>query len=125
MRARRRQTTRAGRRVAAAAVLAVGLVLTVAFAGVTSQANALARNIDDLHAQIATEQARNEQLQASAAQKKSTDYIVDKAKDFGFVWPWEMLIAVQRDAAARTNAMPAEQRPPRLARWIALFAGTR
>lgn len=106
-------------------MLAIGLVLTFAFAGVTIQANALARSIDGLHAQIAAERSRNDQLQASAAEKKSTDYIVERAKDFGFVWPWEALIAVQRDAAARADAVPADRRAPRLTRWVALFVGTR
>lgn len=123
--ARRRHASRSGRRLAAAAALVVGLVLTFAFAGVTIQANALARRIDDLHAQIAAEQTRNDQLQASAVEKKSTDYVIEKAKDFGFVWPWEALIAVQRDAAARANAVPADRRAPRVTRWVALFVGTR
>lgn len=119
----RRRTTRGGRALAAAGVVAVGLLLTFAFAGVTIQENALARDITTLRSQIAAEQAKNAQLQASAAEKKTTEYVIDKAKDFGFVWPWEALIAVQRDADARANAVPADQRPARVVRWIALFIG--
>ena len=123
--ARRRRPSRGGRGLAAAGVLAVGLVLAFAFAGVTVQENALARDIATLHQQIAAEQAKQTDLQASAAQKQTPDYVIEKAKDFGFVWPWETLIAVQRDAEAHANAVPADQRPPRVSRWIALFVGTR
>jgi hypothetical protein len=122
---RRRRSARPYRQLVAAAILAGGLVLSSAFAGVTIQENALARTIADLNGQIGTEQARNAALQASVAEKKSSDYVIDKAKDFGFVWPWETLIAVERDANARLEATPVSERPSRVARWIALFIGTR
>ncbi len=122
---RRGRSSRAARPLAAAAVLVVGLVLSFLFAGVTVQENALANNIGSLQSQIASEQAKNQQLQASAAEKSTTDYVIDKAKEFGFVWPWETLIAVQRNADANARAVPADQRPPRITRWVALFFGTR
>jgi len=106
-------------------VLALGLVLASAFAGVTIQENALARTIADLNAQIADEQAHGASLQASAAEKKTTDYVIEKAKQLGWVWPWEALIAVQRDANARAQATPQSERPSRIVRWISLFVGTR
>ena len=99
--------------------------MALAFAGVTIQENALARQIATLNGQIASEQTRNASLQASAAEKKSSDYVVDKAKELGFVWPWEALIAVQRDASAHAQQTPAADRPSRVARWIALFVGAR
>jgi cell division protein FtsB len=107
------------------AILAGGLVLSSVFAGVTIQENALARTITDLNGQISSEQARNAALQASVAEKKSGDYVIEKAKDFGFVWPWETLISVERDASARLQATPASERPSRIDRWIAMFVGTR
>ena len=106
-------------------MLLAGLVLASAFVTVTIQENALARTIRDLNTQIAAEQARSTQLQASAAEKKTPDYIVEKAKQLGWVWPWEALIAVQRDADARAQATPQSERPSRISRWIALFVGTR
>ena len=96
-------------------------MLASAFAGVTIQENALAREITTLNVQIASEQARSASLQASAAEKKSSDYVVDKAKELGFVWPWEALIAVQRNADAQAKATPVNERPSRIQRWIALF----
>ena len=113
------------RPLVAAAALAGGLVLASAFAGVTIQENALAREIATLNGQIASEQTRNASLQASAAEKRSSDYVIEKARYLGFVWPWEALIAVQRDADARAHAAPAAERPSRIARWIALFLGSR
>ena len=98
-------------------------MLASVFASVTIQENALARQITTLNGQIASEQTRSASLQASAAEKKSSDYIIDKAKELGFVWPWEALIAVQRNANAQANATPVNERPSRIARWIALFIG--
>lgn len=120
----RRRTARRSRSIrplAAVAVLLGGLVLASAFASVTIQENALARTIAQLNAQIAYEQAYGAQLQASAAQKKTSDYVIEKAKQLGWVWPWEALIAVQRDADARAQATPQSERASRIARWIALF----
>lgn len=126
VRARRgRHASRGGRGLAAAAVLVVGIGLAFAFAGITVQENALAHDINALNAQITAEQAKNRQLQADAALKRTPDYIVDKAKDYGFVWPWETLIAVQRDAEAHANDVPVDRRPVRVLRWVALFLGTR
>ena len=102
----------------------VGLALSWSFATVTIQENALAREIDATRSSIAAEQTRNAQLQATLAEKKGTDYIIEKAKQLGWVWPWEALIAVQRDTSARTTATQAE-RPSRLMRWIAVFIGQR
>lgn len=122
---RRRPASRPLRPLVAAAVIAVGLVLSSAFAGVTIQENALAREIEDLRAQITNEEARNDALQAAAAEKRTTDYVIEKAKQFGWVWPWEAIIAVQRDASARANAAPEAERPSRVERWIALFVRAR
>ena len=101
----------------------IGFALSWAFAGVTIQANALARDIDANRSAIAAEQARRSQLEASLAEKKGADYIIEKGKQLGWVWPWEALIAVQRNANAQANATPVNERPSRIARWIALFVG--
>ena len=122
--ARRRRAPWSLRPAAAAGVLLVGLVLASAFASVTIQENALARTIDDLNAQITLEQARNDQLAASAAQKRTADYIIEKGKQLGWVWPWEALISVQRSAEVHAQATTQSERPSRVMRWIALFVGT-
>lgn len=122
---RRRRSRRLLRPFVAAAVLLGGLVLASAFAGVTIQENALAREIRALNAQIALEQGKQASLEQSAAEKKTTDYVIDKAKSLGFVWPWEALIAVQRDADARAQTTTVSERAPRIMRWISLFIGSR
>jgi hypothetical protein len=118
---RRKKRFAPARPLIAAGVLSVGLVMAMVFAGVTVQENALSRTIGALNAQISSEEAYRAQLQASAAEKKTSDYVVEKAKQLGWVWPWEALIAVQRDAEARTQAVPLSERPSRVSRWIALF----
>jgi len=106
-------------------VLLVGLLVASAFASVTIQENALARTIADLNVQIAAEQARGAQLAASATEKRSADYIVEKAKYLGWVWPWEALIAVQRSGDVHAQATAQGERPSRIVRWITLFVGAR
>lgn len=118
---RRKKRFAPARPLIAAGVLSVGLVMAMVFAGVTVQENALSRTIGALNAQISSEEAYRAQLQASAAEKKTSDYVVEKAKQLGWVWPWEALIAVQRDAEARAQAVPRSERPSRVSRWIALF----
>ena len=121
---RRRRARRPLRPFVAAAILVGGLALASTFTGVTIQENALAREIRELNAQISLEQGKHASLEQSAAEKKTRDYVIDKAKSLGFVWPWEALIAVQRDADQRAQSAPVS-RPPRIVRWLALFVGTR
>ena len=111
--------------MAATAVLALGLVLAAAFTGITVQANALERAKGVLSAEIAAEQARNTQLEASVAQKNTTDYLVQKAQDYDFIKQGEGLIAVERSAPTVSAAHVDSGRASRLARWIQLFFGTR
>jgi hypothetical protein len=123
--ARRARPERSLRPAVAVAVLLVGLLISSAFASITIQENALARTIDDLNTQIAAEQARGAQLAASATQKKTADYIIEKGKQLGWVWPWEALIAVQRSADVHAEATAQSERPSRVVRWITLFIGAK
>jgi hypothetical protein len=116
----RRRSPRSLRPFAAAAVLAGGLVLSSAFVGLTVQENALAREIAQLEREIASAQGDHAALAAQLAEKRSSDYVVEKAKQYGWVWPWESIIAVQRGGQNEV-AVPASERPSRVARWIALF----
>jgi hypothetical protein len=113
------------RPVVATAVLAVGLVCAAAFTGITVQANALERAKGVLGEEIAAEQARMTQLEASIAQKKTTDYLIQKAQDYDFVKQGEGLIAVERSGPSTNAAHVDAGRASRLARWIKLFVGTR
>jgi uncharacterized iron-regulated membrane protein len=124
-RAKRAARARSMRPVIAAAVLALGLVCAAAFTGITVQANALERAMGVLSDEIAAEQARHAELEASVAQKTTTDYLIQKAQDYDFVKQGEGLIAVER-AAASANATHSDGgRASRVARWIELFFGAR
>src|SRR5919198_2342457 len=125
MHARRRRTSDRSRPFAAAGVFIIGLALSWSFATVTIQANALGREIDANKSSIAAEQARRSQLEASLAEKRGADYVIEKAKQLGWVWPWEALIAVQRGPSARDANAVQGKRPSRLMRWIAVFLGPR
>jgi uncharacterized iron-regulated membrane protein len=113
------------RPVVAAGVLALGLVGAAAFTGITVQANALERAKAVLNDEIAAEEARYAQLQASIAQKNTTDYLIQKAQDYDFVKRGEGLIAVERSTPTAGAPLSDGGRPSRIARWIALFFGPR
>lgn len=113
------------RPVVATAVLSLGLVCAAAFTGITVQANALERAKGVLSDEIAAEEARNAQLEASIAQKKTTDYLIQKAQDYDFVKQGEGLIAVERSAPSASAPRVDGGQASRVARWIKLFFGTR
>ena len=113
------------RPLVASFVLVLGLACAWAFAGITIRENALAREITATQAQIAAEEAKQTQLEASAAEKQTADYIVERARSLGWVWPWEAMIAVEQVRADQNAASDASSRPSRIQRWIALFFGSR
>ncbi len=105
--------------------MAAGLLLSVAFVGIAVQRNAVSREVAALSAQIAQEQVRHAALEAAVAEKGTEAYVADKARELGFVRPGEGLIALQGAQRAGGPAATTDERPGRLARWIALFFGTR
>jgi hypothetical protein len=113
------------RPVVATAVLALGLVCAAAFTGITVQANALERAKGLLSDEIASEQARNAHLEESIAQKKTTDYLIQKAQDYDFIKRGEGLIAVERSAPTSGPPQGEGGRASRIARWVQLFFGAR
>ena len=113
------------RPVVATAVVALGLVCAAAFTGITVQANALERAKGVLSDEIAAEQARNARLEASIAQKKTTDYLIQKAQDYDFIKQGEGLIAVERSTPTAGPPRVDGGRASRIVRWLQLFLGTR
>ncbi len=122
---RRRRTRRSLRPLVAAFVLTLGLGCSWAFAGITVRENALQRAIVRTQAEIAAEEARRTHLEASAAQKKTPDYIIERARSLGWMWPWEAMVVVEQDRADANAATDEKTRPGRLQRWIAVFVGSR
>lgn len=112
---------RAARQALAVALLGLGLLLAAAFVAVAVQGNAVAREAASLRAEIAALQLTQAALESTAAQRATDDYVVDRARDLGYVRPGEALIAVQRDAARAAVRSSDEGVPGRFARWFALF----
>ena len=120
---RRRPKRRRFGRIAVAVSLALaGLVLAAAFVGLTAQGNAIAREIAGYHSDITAEQAQHAALAAKIEQQKTADYVLQKARDFGYIGPNETLISVQRDGqASNASVRVASDGRSRLARWFAFF----
>ncbi|HEV2249891.1 MAG TPA: hypothetical protein VGT60_05230 [Candidatus Limnocylindria bacterium] len=113
-----------GRPSLALLLLIAGLLLASAFVAIEIQRNALARQSSALLSDIAAAEATHAQLAAAVAAKKTDDYVINKARDYGYVLPGEALIGVQRDPVAPVAAVNAP-RPSRVQKWIALFFGAR
>ncbi len=113
-----------GRPSLAMVLLFAGLLLASAFVAIEIQRNALARDGAAYQTDLAAADAYHQQLTANVASKKTDDYVMNKARDYGYVLPGETLIGVQRDvtpAAVIANAPTVS----RAQKWLALFFGPR
>lgn len=111
---------RFARQTVAVAVLAACLLVAAAFVAIAVQGNAVARDASALRSEIAALEADLGRKQAMIAERQTDEYLVDKARDLGFVRPGEALVAVQRDGARAAEDAVAAQ-PGRLAKWWSLF----
>lgn len=108
------------RQTVAVAVLGACLLVAAAFVGVAVQGNAVARDASSVQAQIASLESDLARKQALIAERQTDQYLVDKARDLGFVRPGEALVAVQRDGPRAAEDAVAAQ-PGRFAKWWGLF----
>ncbi len=113
-----------GRPSLAMLLLLAGLLLASAFVAIEIQRNALARQAAAINAEIVAAQGTKTQLGADVAVKKTDDYVVNKARDYGYVLPGETLIGVQQDPSAPVVIANGPS-VARLQKWVALFFGTR
>ena len=113
-----------GRPSLALLLLVAGLLLASAFVAIEVQRSALARQAAVYRADIAAAEATHAQLAADVAAKKTDDYVVNKARDYGYVLPGEALIGVQQDTVAPA-AVAIATSPSHLQKWLALFFGAR
>lgn len=104
-------------------VLAAGLLLSGAFVGIAVQQGAVDREARDAQHQIDAEKAKNAELQAEIAQRQTDTYVIDKARDLGYVRPGEGLIAVDRGPSGLPVVRINPSDGGRLARWLAVFFG--
>lgn len=116
---------RLSRPVVAISLCCAGIVLSAAFVGITVQANALAREITSLHADIAQAQAEHAQLGQTIGDQHTDDYVVQKARDYGYIGTNESLYAVQKNEQGSGASAVVSGGPSRLERWIAFFFGGR
>ena len=123
-RAGRVAVARLGRPSLAMLLLVAGLLLASAFVAIEIQRNALQRQSTALLGDIAAAEATHAQLAADVATKKTDDYVMNKARDYGYVLPGEALIGVQQDPAAPVVAAHVDA-PSRVQKWFALFFGAR
>lgn len=121
-----------GRRIIAAiarptlamGLLLAGLLLASAFVALAIQRNAMARETAGLQADLIAQQARRARLEAELGEKAGDSYVVDKARDYGYVKPGEAIIGVKQEPRIATPpvTIPA---PSRAELWLALFFGPR
>ena len=121
---RRSPLARAGRAFASLALLAAGLLLSGAFVGIAVRQPAVDREARTYQQQIDAELARRAELEAEVAQRQTDAYVIDKARDYGFVRPGEGLIAVESGPPGQTAAGHVPD-AGRLARWLAFFFGAK
>lgn len=123
---RKRRRPRLGdlaRPVVSVAVLAAGLVLSGAFVGIAVQQTNVDREARAAQQQIDAALARRAELQAEIAQRKTDAYVIDKARDLGYVRPGEGLIAIDRGPSGLPTVRINPSDGGRLARWLAVFFG--
>ena len=116
---------RLGRPLLSLGLLAAGLVLSGAFVGIAVRQNAVQAEGRTYQQQIEAELAKNTELRAEIARRQTDAYVIDKARDLGYVRPGEGLIAVERGPSGEPVVRVNPSDGGRLARWLALFFGKR
>lgn len=116
---------RIGRPLVSLGLLGAGLVLSGAFVGIAIRQNAVRADAQAAQQGIEAELAKNAELKAEIARRQTDAFVIDRARDLGYVRPGEGLIAVERgpsgEPVVRVNASDGG----RLGRWLALFFGKR
>lgn len=117
---------RFGRPLLSLGLLTAGLILSGAFVGIAVQGSVVDRSRDSLIEEIAELERINEQKRREVERRKTEDYIVETALNYGYVRPGEGLIAVEGDEPRQGALIEAEGFDVgRIARWIAVFFGPR
>jgi len=121
----RPSVTRLGRPLLSLALLSAGLVLSGAFVGIAIRQNAVQQEGRTAQQQIAAELVRNADLKAEIARRQADTFVVDRARDLGYVRPGEGLIAVERGPSGEPVVRINGSDGGRLGRWLTLLFGRR
>jgi cell division protein FtsB len=117
---------RVGRAFVAATLALAGLLLSATFVGITVQYNALARDIAGYRADVATALADQAGLKQRITDQQTSDYVIDRARDLGYVRPNESLFGVEKSGqGSGQSSVGAKAVTSRIERWIAFFFGPR
>ncbi len=115
--------SRLGRPLLSLALLAGGLVVSGAFVGIAIKQSAVQQDVRTIERQIVQDQAKNAELQAEVAKRQTDTYVIDRARELGYVRPGEGLIAVDRGPSGEPIVRINASDGGRLARWLAAFFG--
>ena len=118
---RRRSLGRVVRPLLSIALLATGLLLTGSFVGIAMRQAAVQQDVRAAQEGIEREQARRAELQAEIAERQTPGYVIEKARDLGYVRPGEGLIAVERGPSGEPMVRINASDNGRLGRWVQLF----
>lgn len=122
---RKRTSARHGRtrRLVFLAVFVGASLVGANFARITAREHALGREMAGVQADIALLELQNAALRIEVERRKTNEYIVQKARELGYVRPGEGLAALR--SAARSSETPLAVTQPdlraRLERWLHLF----
>jgi cell division protein FtsB len=102
-------------------LLAAGLLLTGSFVGIAMRQAAVQQDVRAAQQGIDRELARRAELQAEIAERQTSAYVTEKARDLGYVRPGEGLIAVERGPSGEPVVRINPSDGGRLGRWLAFF----
>jgi cell division protein FtsB len=101
-------------------------VLSGAFVGVAVQGSVVDRSRDSLIEEIAKLERLNEEKRREVERRNTEDYVVETARDYGYVRPGEGLIAVEGGEPRQASVVDVGGvNVDRIGRWIAIFFGPR
>lgn len=125
-RSRSSLVARWGRPLLSLGLLTAGLVLSGAFVGIAVQGSTVDRERQSIIAQIAEYERINAEKRAEIERRTTDDYVIETAREYGYVRPGEGLIAVEGGgpASASVIEVPAFD-GARLMRWWSVFFGAR
>lgn len=117
---------RLGRPALSLALLTAGLVLAGAFVGVAVQGSGVDREKRSLIDEIAALERANAERRAEIERRNTEEYVIETARDYGYVRPGEGMIAVEGDEPGEASIaeLPAFS-VERVARWWNVFFGVR